>query len=344
MNISEVKEVLQELDLGHKMKQVSGYKGENIMFLCPYHGEVNNPSAGILVTPTGEAYGQCFGCGEKFTIEKLYADGKDITFNQAQDELAERFGMEVRIPNIEGLIMEGRRARKTGGKRPKFSLDHTYIAPFKSGKETHEYFYERGFTEQTMKECRIGWDKKRKRITIPIFHRDGSILGVIGRAIISNEKSREYKKMYGTEPKYFIYERFPVEQALFGCHEFPKGEKSAILVEGSLDRLKMRQMGYMNTLSMLTSHITRNGQQVDILKSLGVKNVYFFHDNDKAGEEGKVSTYHQLKKEFMCFDVEYPDGKKDPDELEMDDVEDMLQFAKLYIPPKREKKERKRLK
>lgn len=342
MDLRDVKEILTDIGLGHKMKQVSGYKGENVMFLCPFHGERNNPSAGILVTPSGETYGQCFACQEKFSIESLYAEQKGITFTQAQDELAEKYEMVVRLPDIDGLIKDRRKRRVNGGKREKFVLENIYLAPFKSGKETDPYFYERGFTEETMRECKIGYDKQKKRITIPIFHKDGSLLGVIGRALISNEKSKEYRKVYGTEPKYFIYERFPVEQALFGCHEFPKGEKTAILVEGSLDRLKMRQMGYKNALGMLTSHVTRRGIQPEILRSLGIKRVIFFHDNDEAGHKGKYSTYKTLQGEFMCMDVEYPEGKKDPDELTMDEIEDMLQFATPYIPPKNLSNQRKK--
>lgn len=316
------------------------------MFCCPFHGETK-PSAGILNSSDG-AFGQCYSCEETFSLQKLYAHVKDIEMDEAVGEIEEKFNVEMkstvigksRLKRYDDLI----EAKKEVAKR--FELPRYKLAPFRSGKETHKYFFERGFTKQTVQEAMIGWDRVKKRVTIPIFHRDGALAGFTGRAVLeqklpSGKVNPKYKKIYGNQPKYYIYENFPIGEVLYGSHEFESEDDTAIIVEGTLDRLWLRQLGFTNVLSIIIAKMAIDKKsgvsyQSQILHELGVKRVIFMHDNDEAGEVGKKVAYDILKGDFVCLDTEYPEGWKDPlgdDEhpaLTYEQVEQMIEDARAY--------------
>lgn len=315
----ELHEVLD--DLGVNPRKIQGRKGTNFQFLCPFHGE-RRRSAGILIDDSGDMYGQCFTCGEHFSLPKLYAHVHDISIMSAIDELEEKYRSEIRteIMNADKLksyddILGEKRSSK--GKRKELSkLD---LAPYKSGKETHEYFFNRGFDMDDVVSNLIGWDRVRKRITIPIFYDDGVLAGFSGRAVLEERKNgkvnKTYVKHYGEEPKYFLYDRLIIGDLLYGSHEFPEGEETVILVEGLFDRMWLKKLGFKNVMSTIIAKITIRddgySEQVNILKRKGIKNLVLMLDNDDAGKKGMKYIYDKLKKEFNIFIVEYPKEYKD---------------------------------
>ena len=344
-------EELLKYDLGlEKVRRHVGRKGVNFQFCCPFHGETR-PSAGVVIDNSdGSVYGQCYSCEETFSLAKLVAHVKEVEVYEAINYIEEKFNVEMR-DTIVGKTKLRRYEEALELKREttkRFELPMTKLAPFRSGKETHKYFFERGFTKQTVKECLIGWDRVKKRVTIPVFHPDGALAGIIGRAVLeqklpNGKPNPKYLKVYGNQPKYYIYDNFPIGEVLYGSHDFYSEDDTAIIVEGTLDRLWLRQLGFRNVLSIIVAKMSMDKKtgvstQAQILHQLGVKRVVFMHDNDEAGEVGKAVAYKILKNEFICYDVKYPDGFKDPVGLTREQVEYMLANKKLYG-----KKELKRL-
>ena len=320
----------------------------------PFHGE-RRPSAGIHVY---DEMGKCFACGETFTLAKLIAHCLDFTtvrggynYHKANMWLEEKFNIKYKPLNLKGKLRkidddEEEEATpqnihinpKTG----RFELPRTFIAPFKSGKATHEYFYERGFTKETAKKFKVGWDKVRMRITVPVFYGDGTLCGVIGRVVlpekINGKYSKKFRKIYktGNETRYFIYENFPVGEVLFPIPQFkPREDGLAILVEGQYDCMWMHQLGYDYTLSSLGSKLaynrrTKEVKQKEILKSLGVTKVLLLRDNDEAGQQGNEHDYKLLKQDFTVYTTDYPEGKNDPQQLTKKEVEHMLKTMRPF--------------
>lgn len=343
----QVEEILK-YDIGlDKVRKHVGRKGTNFMFCCPFHGE-SKPSAGILIDSHGESYGQCYSCEETFSLGKLVAHMKGLTVQEGINYVEEKFGVEFRdkVVGRDKLkrYEEAQDDKEEATKR--FELPHFKLAPFRSGKETHKYFFERGFTKQTVKEAMIGWDRVRKRVTIPIFHRDGVLCGFTGRAVLeqklnSGRHNPAYLKVYGNQPKYYIYDNFPIGEVMYGSHEFESADDTAIIVEGTFDRLWLRQLGYTNVLSIIIAKMSMDKRtgvsaQAQILHELGVKRVIFMHDNDDAGEVGKKVAHKILRNDFVCLDAKYPEGWKDPlgDEdhppLTNKQVDKMISSAKAY--------------
>jgi 5S rRNA maturation endonuclease (ribonuclease M5) len=314
---------------------------EKVQTLCfvvsPFHGE-RKPSAGILL----EGYGQCYSCEETFSLAKLVAHVQGTSMEDGISYIEEKFNVDMKgtIVNKDKLRRYDDIIEEQEEKPKRFVLPRVKLAPHRSGKQTHKYFFERGFTKKTVKECLIGWDRVRKRVTIPIFHPDGELAGIIGRAVLE-QKTKAYRKVYGNQPKYYIYDNFPIGEVLYGSHEFHSDDDTAILVEGTLDRLWLRELGYTNVLSIIIAKMAidkRSGTstQAEILHALGVKKVVFMHDADDAGEVGKSVAYNILKGEFMCYNTEYPEGWKDPlgdkehPPLTNEQVDEMLENKVLY--------------
>lgn len=337
----ELEEILKHDLALDKVKRHSGRKGINYMFCCPFHGE-NSPSAGIVMDGEGGIYGQCYACEERFSLPKLYGYVKGLEFHDAMSEIEEKFNVDFRstfesedkLRRYEDI----EEAQEEESKR--FELPRSKLAPYRSGKETHPYIFKRGYTKEIVKEAMMGWDRIRKRITIPVFHPDGVLAGIIGRAVL-NEKTksgkvnRKYKEVYGNQPKYFIYDNFPIGEVLYGSHEFYSEDNTAIIVEGTLDRQWLKQLGFTNVLSIIVAKMSMDKKtgystQAEILHQLGVKRVIFMHDNDKAGRVGKEVAYEILKDDFICFDTEYPEGQKDPEGMTKKQVDKMLKNKTRY--------------
>ena len=224
----------------------------------------------------------------------------------------------------------------------RFELPRYFIAPFKSGKATHQYFYDRGFTKDTAVKFKVGWDKVRMRVTVPVFWGDGALCGVIGRVVlpekINNKYSAKFRRTYrvGNETKYYIYENFPVGEILFPLPQFELGKDGlAILVEGQYDCMWMHQLGFTCTLSSLGSKLTyikskKLAPQVELLKRLGVRKVLLLRDNDEAGQKGIEHDYNLLKHDFSVYVTEYPRGKNDPQQLTKKEASRMVRAMKPY--------------
>ena len=313
--------LLRELGFNN-IRTISNSEDTNLMFCCPWHGE-RHPSCGISVN---KEIGACFACGQSFTLPYLVSYVKDISMEKAKDWLEEEFNVERQTVNTKRRIrrIDDELATPPEGRK---ELPNIKLAPFKSGKILHNYLLDRGFTAKTFKRFKFGWDSKKKRITIPIFWRDDVLAGFIERAVlepkINGKDNPQYKALYGEADKYLVAYEFEKSNILYPLNLFELPEdKVAIIVEGSLDAPWMHQLGFTNTLSILGSKMS--AEQMGILYSLGVQKVVLMLDKDLAGEKGMEKAYEMLKGDFVCYRVNYPEGKNDPQELNRDDVASML--------------------
>lgn len=320
--------------------------------MSPFHGE-RRPSAGIHVY---DETGKCFACEETFNLTKLIAHCMDFrtsqggyNYHKANMWLEENFNIEykpfelsrklTRIDDEESKTVGKHENPETG----RFELSKLFLAPFRGGKDTHEYFFSRGFTKETMQKFEVGWDRVRLRVTVPVYWEDGVPCGLIGRVVlperVNGKLSKKYKKTYkvGNETKYFIYENFPVGEVLFPLQFFkPLEDGLAILVEGQYDCMWLHQLGYSCVVSSLGSKLAyfktkKISPQIEILKRFGVTKVLLLRDNDEAGQKGIDHDAVLLKKNgIIPFVTKYPKGKNDPQELSKKDMEFMLENMRVH--------------
>lgn len=292
----------------------SYWKNGEKMICCPVHGE-SNPSMGISAE---KGICHCFSCGfagdfakllmyslpEKFGLDTETKDKERKTgiraYRRASDFLSERYDLEVH--DVDSKIFhvkryEESRKLKEGATLEKESIPVFRLAPFMSGKETYQYFFDRGFTKTEMREFMIGRDLENETVTIPVFNEDKTLAGIIGRYISPNRKKNE---------RYKIYNNFKRGGILYPLDKF-EGD-TAILVEGQFDAIRLYQYKYQNVLATLTNSVSQS--QIKWLIE-NCEKVIYIGDSDKRGLEGRENFYEKMRGKISVRFTEFPDHGKD---------------------------------
>jgi DNA primase len=130
------------------------------------------------------------------------------------------------------------------------------------------YLLDRGFTAETLLRFEVGYSEQKKRLVIPVRNEMFKVIGFIGRSDNPN-----------TEPKYLYSKGFPRKSALFNINN-AKTYNSVIVVEGSLDAMKVHQAGFPNVVSTLGAAVTED--HISMIRRF-FESVVIFSDNDHAG-------------------------------------------------------------
>lgn len=315
MRANELEKILRELRLDTKMKKVSNNSDTNFMICCPFHGE-RRASCGISLN---KLCGACFSCGQSFHLTELVMHVLGVPFFKAVDWLEER--VKINKQSVNELKL--RRFEDEVSNESYEILPNFKLAVYQSGKVMHNYLRERGFTPETVKVFKIGWDEDLNRITVPIFDANSNLQGFIGRTVF-NESDKEYFPLYGNGAKYKLYPPLKKSFSLFPIHKL-EIEDELILVEGTLDALWMHQNGFKNTLSIITANIASD--QVKLIEKLGVKSIILALDNDSAGKSGIEKCIKAFKGDYKLYGVNYIG--KDPCDHSKDELEEV--FAGKYL-------------
>lgn len=288
----------------------------NLQICCPIHGE-STPSMGVNVDTLST---HCFACHFKGSLSWLVYNARKDDFRGLSEvnewiykhygvDLEEQARKEESFLNKQ-LIRYEDVSHETTEENQRKVLPRSYIAPFKSGKETYKYFFSRGFTKETMKKFMIGRDLQEKLVTVPIFWEDNTLAGMIGRYI---DKKRPKNSRYAVR-------EVPKAEITFPQNHLEVIDDTIIIVEGLLDALWLHQLGFTNAQSILGNELSY--KQRDYLKSKASKFV-IMTDNDEGGKTAS-DRIHRLLKGCTLYTVDYPSGVKDPQECTFDEIEEML--------------------
>lgn len=292
------------------------WRQDDMQICCPVHGE-SNPSMGVSAE---KQMCHCFSCGFKGNLVWLLFKSQPDRFRsyaQAEEYFDDRYELEHH--RVSGKLLNIPRYDETKDKKPVKKQDNGILpmytlAPFKSGKETYKYFYQRGFDTGDVKEYMIGRDLRSKTVTFPIFDAESNLVGVIGRYISKNRKHNERYKIYSFERGKLTY---PLDKY--------DGSDTMILVEGNFDAIRMRKLGYTNTQAIMSNNMTK--EQAKLISDL-VSTVIYLGDNDKRGVEAREENI-QLLKDFgvKTLLVDYPDKGKDPCDWSDEEIHTMVKTA-----------------
>ncbi len=285
-----------------------------VMLRCPFHEE-RTPS--FHVHPVEKLY-TCFGCGEKGGLFDFVRRIENLTFPEAVEWLADRYGVEL---EREDLTPEDQ-ARIDRTKKVDALLDDVatfyerYLESAEEAGSARAYLVERGIAAASIERFRLGfapddWDRVagaaqrkgytaqllidagvsssgrrgpidrfRGRITFPLCDARGRVRGFGARVMAGGEGPK-----YLNSPE---SELFKKSRLLYGLHlaraAIAKRHR-AIVVEGYTDVIALHAAGFEEAVAAMGTSLTE--EQVRELRRLADL-VFLCFDADAAGQEAAL--------------------------------------------------------
>jgi DNA primase len=285
--------------------------------LCPFHDE---RTGSFHVRPDAKHY-FCFGCqasGDPFTFV-METEGLD--FKGALESLADRFGvtLETEDEDPEAASRRQRRERLYSLLGRAATYYARYLWEAREAEGARKYLLDRGLTEETLREFRVGyapsaWDRMltasrrsgysedellaaglaqrsqsspgrvfdrfRERIMFPSADARGRVRGFGARAMRDNQPP----KYLNTSDSDVYHKR----SQLFGI-DFARAPAARagrmILVEGYTDVLALHQAGLRNAVGIMGTALTE--EQVRELERI-VTVLELCLDADRAGQDAML--------------------------------------------------------
>jgi DNA primase len=304
--------------------------------LCPFHQE-KTPSFNVRQEP---AVFHCFGCGEGGDVFKFLMLRERVSFPEAVESLARRFG----VPVPEGRVEPGPDRKE---REEMLALMEAAAQRFTrnlwtaSGTAAREYLLGRGFRKETLEKIRAGaardaWDDLlgafRGKFSPALLLKAGLVLERQGkeghydrfrnRAVfpILNESGKVVafgaRSLDGSEPKYLnspetpVYSKSRVLYGLSWARDTVTREKRAVLMEGYLDVARAIEQDVHEVVATCGTALT--GQHARLLRRFAETIILNF-DQDEAGQKAARRSLEPLLEEGLRVQiVELPEGH-DPD-------------------------------
>jgi DNA primase len=302
--------------------------------LCPFHQE-KTPSFNVRSDP---AVFHCFGCGEGGDVFKFLMLHERVSFPEAVETLARRFG--VPVPETRAEAGPDRKEREELLALLSAAAEH-YARHFWSaaGAKAREYLVGRGFQGETLERIRAGaavdsWhdllEALRRQFPVHALQTAGLVLQKDGRAYdrfrnraifpILNEAGKVVgfgaRCLDGSEPKYLNSPESPAYQksrVLYGLNwakDAIRREGRAVLMEGYLDVARALEAGVGEAVATCGTALTPGHAR--LLRRYTERVIVNF-DQDAAGQRAARKSLDLLLDEGLKVHVvELPPGH-DPD-------------------------------
>ena len=331
--------------------------GRNFVGLCPFHNE-KTPS---FTVNAERGFFHCFGCGAGGTAFDFVMRIEGLTFPEALQSLARRYG--ITLPE------RGEGAGIAAGERDAWFLANQTAAEFfahvlwntEDGKPARDYLKARGITTDTARAFMLGFaparpanlasalqkrglmeaavklglvrrdganvhDMFRARLMFPIRDAQGRVIAFGGRVL----DDRIPKYMNSTESPVYSKAR-----ALYGIYEarqtLARADR-ALVVEGYIDAIALWQAGFKETVASLGTSLT-----VDQLRLLSryTRNVIACFDGDDAGRKASLRALEVFLAAGLLGKGAFIPAGFDPDTLVRDRgaqaLRELLENAELLV-------------
>jgi DNA primase len=285
--------------------------GRNLVGLCPFHNE-KTPSFSVNAE---RGFFHCFGCGAGGTVFDFVMRVEALTFAEALQSLARRYG--IALPEQSSAV------GAPAGERDALALVNQTAAEFfehvlwktEEGTSARDYLKARGISEETARAFMLGfaparpanlagvvakrgmleaavkaglvkryddrppYDMFRARLMFPIREAQGRVLGFGGRVLDQSLPK------YINSPESPIYSKARALYGVFEARQAIAKADRAIVVEGNIDAIALWQAGFKETVASLGTALT-----VDQLRLLSrySRNIFACFDGDAAGRKASL--------------------------------------------------------
>lgn len=344
--LQQINEQTDIVDLVSEFVDLSK-RGKNYMGLCPFHQE-KTPS--FSVSPE-KNIAKCMSCGEGGTPVNFYRKIKNISRDQAMEELAERAGIAYKKTKVKKdphethyalmkEVSEFYQFNLFNSKKGQAALDYLYKRQLSDDQIRHFYIgyappygddvyrllKDKGFSTTDMialgivKQSQKGdyYDLFSDRIIFPITNPNGHVVGFSGRTMDPNEQVK-----YINSPETPIFKK---GQLLYHFHDAAsdiRKQKHVVLFEGFFDVIAAYSADIKNGVATMGTALTSD--QAKLIKS-ATDAIIIAYDGDKAGLKATDQAIDPLIKAKLKTHVLTIPDKMDPDE-----------FVKAYGPESFEK-------
>lgn len=324
---ASVQAVLASSDI---VEVVGGYtslrkRGATYEGLCPFHKE-KTPSFKVSADK-GLYY--CFGCGEGGDVVRFLERVENLSFTEAVEQLAERFGVPLEFD--EGTAVDpsrrDREARLLLLLEKAAAFYERYLWETESGRVAREYLEERGLRTQVCRTFRVGYspdewrgihrraakegftdreledaglvirqpgkiyDRFRGRLMFPLVDHRGRVVGFGGRTL------KDEAPKYLNSPEGPLYQKGHLLYGLYQARRAIAEQEEVVVVEGYTDVLGLVQAGVTNVVASMGTALT--DAQVNLMTRF-TTNITFMFDADRAGTDamlrsGELARQHGLR-------------------------------------------------
>jgi len=301
-----IKHMLEDVNA----KKIHKSGPDDFICCCPFH---DDKTESFSININNGLY-QCFACSAKGNLVEFIKLSYNLDYEQAKAYLLARSGLDIENINFEDIAFKREIFNLTKDKTAEDELvkwpiiSEDMVKRMYVGPDPYNYLLKRGFSEAAIKYFECGYSDdylgtgyvKRKRITIPGHNEYGQLCGFIGRTPIDEH------------PKYLYTAGYPKSNTLFNLHRAKThSAQGIIVVEGSLDAMRIHDLGYPNVTAILGSALSI-AQQKLLIKS--TNKVYFMFDNDAAGLKATMNAIEAMKNQLNTYYISL--GKlKDPGEI-----------------------------
>lgn len=324
--------------------------GRNFFGRCPFHNE-KTPSFSVSIDK--QIY-HCFGCGAGGNVINFIMEHERLDFLSSVKLLADRADIHIETEPNEPRRKDDRASIYNMHEIACRAFEKQLANP--SGKEALTYLLKRGLSEETLKTFRVGfapdswdtvtldvmkmglsqdvltrsgllmpkngggyYDRFRNRIMFPIMDINGKVQAFGGRIFGEAEGAK-----YMNSPETPIYHK---GRTLFGLNQSRdkiRETRTAILVEGYMDLIRLYQEGFQNVVAGTGTAFTP--EQAALVKRFADK-VLVCYDGDAAGQKAaQKAGLTLLDKGLDVRIIHLPTGE-DPDSFF--DNQDTKAFQKL---------------
>ncbi|NQV49519.1 MAG: DNA primase [Candidatus Marinimicrobia bacterium] len=324
--------------------------GRNFFGRCPFHNE-KTPS--FSVSSDKQIY-HCFGCGAGGNVINFIMEHERLDFLSSVKLLADRANIIVETEQGE--------PRKKDDHASIYNMHEIACRAFQ--KELDEpgqpaaktYLLKRGVTEESLKTFRVGfapdrwdtvtlnmmklglsqdiltksgllmpkngggyYDRFRNRIMFPIMDINGKVQAFGGRIFGDAEGAK-----YMNSPETPIYHKGRTLFGLDQSREQIRSTRTAILVEGYMDLIRLYQEGFQNVVAGTGTAFTP--EQASLIKRFADK-VLVCYDGDGAGQKAAQKAGLTLLDKGLDVRIIRLSAAEDPDSFF--DNQDHKAFQKL---------------
>jgi DNA primase len=304
--------------------------------LCPFHGE-KTPSFNVRAEP---AVFHCFGCGVGGDVFKFAMLHERVSFPEAIELVAKRFGLTVPERSDSGGADRKEREELLGllEAAAQHFTRNLWTAP---GEPSRTYLLGRGFAQETLERIRAGaaregwndlldamrrhfpdqalravglvsekegtgrlYDRFRGRAMFPIFAEGGKVVAFGARSLDGSEPK------YLNSPEGPVYQKSRVLYGLNWAKDAIRKDGRAVLMEGYLDVARALEAGVDGAVATCGTALTP--AHARLLRRFTDRVVVNF-DQDAAGQRAARKGLDVLIEEGLKVQVvELPEGH-DPD-------------------------------